>query len=1217
MHERQQQMLAKDDELRQLRAELNEKNLLIQRMENTFSWKITKPLRILRNLKIFECHWSYQDASWKGKLLRFCAKTFWPKRLILQSGLFDQEYYLKHNPDVAQAGVDPLRHFLRHGGREGRKPNPFFDSAFYLQIYPDVQQTWMNPLVHYLLYGGFEERDPSPIFASKAYLDAYPDILSAGINPLVHYVRYGQKEGRIAKPAFPNPVIRKSLSVPMWLPSDVSPESLQMPKVTTTPSISIIIVATNAEHSLRCLAGLEHHTTEYAFEVIVVDDGTNDETADVLALVQGIRVFRNNKKRGFAASCNLGVSVSQGTFLLFLRDALVLQPECLNELIKTAQIHEHCGKIGMKLVAPNSILWEAGGSLKNNGDISRWGSGDDPMLPSYNYCRVSVVGTSAVFIKKTLFDQIGGFDYQFDTYAEIDMALTLEKFGYMSYYQPLAWAAILPDQPMCDETERILFIRKWNSHLNAQTRCGRMPAQTPNVLFIDTITPTPDQDAGSGETFNHLRIFHALGFHVTFAPAVSLEPTPKYTDDLQRMGIECLYAPYAQSLYAFIEQYGRDYDIVFLVRVNTAAQFIAHVKRYCPQSRVIFNTVDLHYLREMRRAEIVKSDELMKQAQKIRKIEFDVMKMADCTLVVSAHEKELLQATLPGVHIAHLPIFTEINDRQHALFRERQDILFVGGFKHEPNVDAMRYFVKDVWPLIRTRLPGVKFKIVGSHTPQEILDLAAADVVVVGYQEDISEYFNGCRLSVAPIRYGAGLKGKVIRSLGYGLPVVATSIANEGTGLIDQLHIAIADDASSFAEAVVTLYTNETLWKSLSENSVTFFEEHYSFAAGTRNFTKLIADLGIRKNEQTLPLMQIDSLAAYQAHKNAMEAEYNQRLQVEESLVGTKDGFKTRGYCYVCNKSVDFKTNFLYALPDMNGRLQPNWREHLVCPYCGLNNRMRAAIHIFEQECHPQLSDEIYLTEQTTPLFKWFAQNYSHVTGSEYLGSTILYGGSDKKGIRNETLTSLTFAENQFNHILSFDVFEHIPDYEMAFRECLRCLKPGGNLVFTVPFARTSEQHVIRARLLPNGKIEHVLPPEYHGDPLSDKGVLCFYHFGWQLLEQLRSMGFVSVAAQLYWHKEFGYLGQEQMIFIAKKGERDRTLGEFADNIGVTRHFPTVEEIDRNISAEDDMLIGATAEQYLNVGKVALENITKAFDNAYPHGYKIKRILDFPVVATL
>ncbi|MBN2357276.1 glycosyltransferase [candidate division KSB1 bacterium] len=224
-------------------ADLRQKIKLIQSMENTLSWKMTKPLRTLRNLKLFKRRWSYHDASWKGKVLRFCARTFWPKRLILQSGLFDQEYYLKNNPDVAQNTKNPLRHFIRHGGFEGCKPCAAFDSAYYLAQNLDVAKARINPLIHYLLlgkdekrppsqevqiireshlfdeayyltqnpdvaqseidplwhflwYGGIEGRQPHPLFDSAYYLGTYPDVKQSGMNPLLHYLIYGGYEGR-------------------------------------------------------------------------------------------------------------------------------------------------------------------------------------------------------------------------------------------------------------------------------------------------------------------------------------------------------------------------------------------------------------------------------------------------------------------------------------------------------------------------------------------------------------------------------------------------------------------------------------------------------------------------------------------------------------------------------------------------------------------------------------------------------------------------------------------------------------------------------------------------------------------------------------------------------------------------------------------------------------------------------------------------------------
>ena len=889
-----------------------------------------------------------------------------------------------------------------------------------------------------------------------------------------------------------------------------------------------MVVVENYDDARRCLVSLIDHSSYYEFNVVVVVDGIKDQNNSFLSSMSGIKQIKNEVRKGFAASCNAGASVSQGQYLLFFRDSIVLQPNCVNELVNTIINNNECGLAGAKLIDANGILLEAGGIFPNNKNLENQRFGGDAAAPANNYLRAVVFSTSTIAVSRKLFAELGGFDEQFDSYAEADLGLTLRHLGYRNYFQPLACAAILDHRKLSNDEFKLL-LHKWNGVLMPDASNKRKA-----VLFIDALTPTPDKDAGSVDVFTQMRILISLGFHVTFASGDNLQVVPKYTADLQRIGVECLYLPYVQSLKKYIKQSGGEYDIVILARANNAMKFISTVKQYCSHAKVIFSTVDLHFLREMRRAEIEKSDELMRQVQDIRSMELGIMKKADCTLVVSSWEKNLLRAELPGVKIVHIPLMVDINNYKQVSFSDRKDIFFVGGFQHRPNVDAMQYFVKEMWPLIRERLPGVKFYIVGSHPPKEILDLALEDVVIVGYKEDISEYFYNCRLSVAPVRFGAGLKGKVVHSLGYGLPVVATSIAAEGSDLVDNENISVANDALSFTEAVARLYTDEALWRKQAENGLTFFKENYSFAAGKRNFAKLIDDLGVGAN-RLLPLFQIDSYASFQVHEKSMEAEYKHRLDVEESLVGTNDSFTTRGYCYVCHKSVDFITNYSHALPDATGRLRPNWREQMRCPHCGLNNRMRAAIQIFEQMYNPQPRDEIYLTEQMTPLFKWFSQNYQHVTGSEYLGNKVPYGSLDENGILNETLTALTFADNQFSYILSFDVFEHIPDYEIAFHECVRCLKPGGVLIFTVPFMYHSDQLIVRARVLPDGTIEHKLKAEFHGDPKSDEGILCFYHFGWDLLPQLRSMGFASASAQLYWSQELGYLGHEQIILIARK----------------------------------------------------------------------------------
>lgn len=207
-----------------------------------------------------------------------------------------------------------------------------------------------------------------------------------------------------------------------------------------------------------------------------------------------------------------------------------------------------------------------------------------------------------------------------------------------------------------------------------------------------------------------------------------------------------------------------------------------------------------------------------------------------------------------------------------------------------------------------------------------------------------------------------------------------------------------------------------------------------------------------------------------------------------------------------------------------------NWRESLVCPITGLNNRVRAAFHLFMSECRPRADAGIYLTEQTTQFYSYMSSLFSGVRGSEYLPA-LDPGASDVNGIRNEDLTRLTFESEQFDSILTFDVLEHVPDYRAALSECARVLKPGGRIYITVPFTHDA-QTVIRARMLPDGNVEHLLPPEYHGDPVGTGGILCYYHFGYSFLDDMRAAGFSDAYLCFYGSIEFGYLGVMQAVLV-------------------------------------------------------------------------------------
>jgi SAM-dependent methyltransferase len=292
-----------------------------------------------------------------------------------------------------------------------------------------------------------------------------------------------------------------------------------------------------------------------------------------------------------------------------------------------------------------------------------------------------------------------------------------------------------------------------------------------------------------------------------------------------------------------------------------------------------------------------------------------------------------------------------------------------------------------------------------------------------------------------------------------------------------------------------------------------------------------------------MKVLRFKSLEEYLDHLDHSTEEFSRRATVHKSILlsaekklnffqyvsnwwgKTKKVVTFGGYSYTASSDVDFVIDVTTPI---------NWRESVRCPKTGLINRVRGSIQLFETECDPLNDDVIYLMEQTTPTYHYLASKYKNLTGSEYIGDEIK-SGTIRNGLRHEDVTALSFADDSLAHILSFDVFEHVPDYLAGFAECYRTLKPGGRLLWSVPMARGQFNNIIRAQLTPDGAIEHLLKPEYHGDPVVSEGILCFYHFGWEMLEQVRELGFSSVFAAVFWSDEYGYLGEESIFFIAEK----------------------------------------------------------------------------------
>jgi glycosyltransferase involved in cell wall biosynthesis len=366
------------------------------------------------------------------------------------------------------------------------------------------------------------------------------------------------------------------------------------------------------------------------------------------------------------------------------------------------------------------------------------------------------------------------------------------------------------------------------------------------ILVLDHCTPTPDQDAGSITAFNIMRLLCALGYKVTFIPEDNFLYMERYTTDLQRIGIEVLYAPYVVSVADHLREHGGEYDAVLMFRIGVAARHLDLVRRHAPRAKIVFHTSDLHFLREQRRAALIGEARDADNAafERLKQMELSAMRGADRVIVHSLVEKEILAR---DEHLEHVDVFSWAIDVPGSTvsFRERADLAFIGGYQHQPNVDAVLYFVNDILPLIQQRLPAVRFYAVGSLPPPELLALASPDVIVTGYVPDITTLLRKIRIAVVPLRYGAGIKGKIGTALSCGLPCVATTLSAEGMGLEDGVNVVIADGPQAFADAVVRLYQDEARWQSLAEQGLAFVNREYSLERGLDVLAQIFRGLGL------------------------------------------------------------------------------------------------------------------------------------------------------------------------------------------------------------------------------------------------------------------------------------------------------------------------------------------------------------------------------------
>jgi len=607
--------------------------------------------------------------------------------------------------------------------------------------------------------------------------------------------------------------------------------------ITSFPKISIIILTLDQVELLKKnLESIKSKSTYKNYELIIVTNN-HDPNSEMRTFLKTVdcSVFVYDDDYSFAGMNNYGASKASGDYLLFLNDDMEILSSNWLEAFLSLVLIENVGAVGGKLLFRDGKLQEAGCIVWKNGNAWNFGRNQNPDVPEFNYVRdVDYCSGGCLFVSKKIFDKVGKFDRNYDpAYSEdVDLCFSIRKLGYRVLYQPLS--VLTHHEGMSQGTDtnsgiksfqivnQKKFAEKWKKelekHLEDSTENSfieRNRKNGLNILYVDHYLPEPDKDSGSLRTFNILGIFAHMDNKITFWPD-NLHLSQPYTSELQQKGIEVIYGPH--DFEKFLEERKNLFDIAIIARPYIAVKYIDSIKSKLPNCRIIYDTTDLHFLRMKRQSSVDKSvnkDEI----KKMHDTEFYLMKNSDFTILTSNVEAKILHEEDDSLKFAVLPNVHEIIEKVPE-FNTRKNLMFLGGFQHIPNIDAAEHLVKEIFPEIKQNISDVKLFIVGSHPPDKVKKLESDDVKVTGYVPDITSYFKECKVMLSPLRYGAGVKGKITQSLSQGLPVITSTIGAEGINMVDGENCMISDDDKEVAKKTISVYTDEKLWKKISDNGL-------------------------------------------------------------------------------------------------------------------------------------------------------------------------------------------------------------------------------------------------------------------------------------------------------------------------------------------------------------------------------------------------------------
>ena len=782
------------------------------------------------------------------------------------SPYFDPDWYLAAHPSVEDeiaAGWygSALHHFLANPEPARFPGSADFDEAYYATAYPDIGEAIAQGLArtglqHFIDHGRFEDRRPAPWFDPVFYRRNHQVAQALGANPGLtafdHYLQVGKKHGlpAVRSPHATPPAERPgseaagkdifSRFAHLWAMTALSaPIRLAQPEA---PDVSVIICAFNQfDLTMQTLLSLSG-STGVSFETILIDNASVDGIREIEQRVQGLRLVRNETNIGFLQASNQGIAMARGRHVLLLNNDVVLPPNALESAVRRLESDTSIGAVGGKVVRTHGQLQEAGCILFSDGSAAGYGRDQDPFAPEFGMPRdVDFVSGLFLMLPRRIVAQIGMLDTEFAPayYEDTDWCVRVWKSGHRVVYDPAVVIVHLeygsarnPNGPVAlMRRNQDIFLAKHRDWLiskqppnPARAILGRSVSRKRRVLVIEDTIPYRHLGSGFVRANDVVAGLVSLGCDVTVFPMnpVQLPPNPRAGFD---ESVELLWDRCIEDATGFLAERADYFDLVWCCRAHNLDRLatvlgqdgwgpIGRVRTVLDTEALACNREAMQAAAEGRRFDLARA---LKREMRMAHLAHDVVS-------VSPREQAQLQKLgLPHVHVlghALLPLPTETP------VAKRADIFALGGLygPDTPNVDGLRWFLSEVWPLVRRKVKQARLHIAGYVAPgfDPAPLLTGPGVVFHGPLADPTALYEQSRLFLAPTRFAAGIPFKVHEAASRGLPTVATTLIAEQLGWRAGTDLAVADPADpvAFAAALVQAYSDETLWTRLREGGL-------------------------------------------------------------------------------------------------------------------------------------------------------------------------------------------------------------------------------------------------------------------------------------------------------------------------------------------------------------------------------------------------------------